>query len=81
MVLIVSKGWTKWLNKHSTRKFYNDIPEKVKKLCSGPNSATSKFEKLVQNKNLVVMTRSPLGKKCHAILFNSTVGVPVTPYY
>ena len=79
MVTISNKGWIKWLNTHTTRQVYDEIPEKVMKLCNGPTSAISKFEKLVQNKNLVLLTRAPLGKKCQATFFHSTVGIHITP--
>ena len=46
MAPIASAGRKQWLNNHSTRKVYKDIPEKVTKLCNGASSATSKFKKL-----------------------------------
>ena len=69
MVVISNEGWIKWSNTYSSRKVYDDIPEKVMKLCNGPNSAIYKFEKLVQNKNPVLLARATLGKKCQATFF------------
>ena len=72
-------GWAEWLNQHETRASYDSIPDKVTKLCGGPNSNTSKFEKLVTNKNLVMLTKAALGKKCQATFLHSVVGISMIP--
>ena len=71
--------WLKWLNGHASRAVYDSNPDKVTKLCGGVANASSKFEKLSNNKNLVLLTRAPFGKKCQATFFHSVVGVPITP--
>ena len=72
-------GWTEWLNQHDTRASYDSIPDKVMKLCGGPNGNTSKFEKLVTNKNLVMLTKATLGKKSQATFLHSVVGISMIP--
>ena len=37
----------------------------------------SKFKKLAENKNLVLLSRAPLGKKCQTTFYHSVVGVPM----
>ena len=54
-------------------------PDKVIKLCKGTSSAKSKFEKLANNKNIVLLFRSAIGKKCQTTFFHSIVGVPILP--
>ena len=71
--------WLKWLNKHASRAVYNKNPEKVIMLYRGVTNASSKFEKLANNRNLVLLTRALFGKKCLVTFFHSVVGVPITP--
>ena len=44
MPVASTKGWATWLNNHSTRKVYDDRPDKVTRICTG------KFEKLAETK-------------------------------
>ena len=48
-------------------------------MCGGSLSNTSQFEKLVNNKNLVMLTKAALGKKCQATFLHSVVGIPMIP--
>ena len=38
-----------------------------------------KFERLARNKILVLLTKTPIGKKCSATFYHSVVGCPITP--
>ena len=69
----------KWLNEHSTRQAYDSNPDKVMKICKGNLSAKSKYEKLANNKNIVLLSRSAIGKKCQTTFFHSIVGIPILP--
>ena len=56
-------------------KIYNSNPDKVITFFTGTNSATSKVEKIVQSKNLVLLTCVPLGTKYQATFLHSTVDI------
>ena len=78
-MLAVSKpAWAKWLNEHSTRKVYDENPDRVALLCTGA-TPIEKFHKLVGNKNLVLLTRAQLGEKLQATFCHSVVGIPIIP--
>ena len=79
MTTTSTQGWKEWLNTHATRPVYDSNFDKVTKLCTGITDNQAKFEKLTNNKNLVVLSRAPLGKKCQATFYHSVVGVPITP--
>ena len=72
------KGWTHWLNNYATYATYNSHPSKVKDVCN-QTDATANFEKLTSSKNLVLLTKAPMGNKWQAIFFHSTVGIPIIP--
>ena len=69
----------KWLNEHSTRQAYDSNPDKVMKICKGNLSAKSKYENLANNKNIVLLSRSAIGKKCKTTFLHSNVGVSILP--
>ena len=77
MTIISTQGWAKWLNDHPTRDVYDKNPDKVMVLCGGPLSMPSRFKKLTENKNLVLLSRAPLGKKCQTMFNHSVVDLPM----
>ena len=60
---MMKQGWYKWLNEYATKTVYDENPDIVMTLCGGPLIATSNFEKLAENKNLILLSHAPLGKK------------------
>ena len=46
------------------------------KLYDGAD-AIANFEKLAKAKNLVLLTKASMGRKCQAIFLHSTVGIPL----
>ena len=78
MTSISPQGWTQWLNTHATRQAYDDNPSKVTDLCTGA-SAAEKFDKLSNSKNIVLLSRAPIGKKLQATFFHSVIGIPILP--
>ena len=79
MTSVSNQGWKKWLNEHTSRSTYDSHPERVAGLLADPGSAETKFEKLARSKNLVLLTKAPIGKKCVATFYHSVVGCPITP--
>ena len=71
------EGWKQWLNNHPTNAKYNDVADRVKEICCDSTSATAKFEKLTLHKNLVLLTKAPLGTKIQTTFFHSTIGIPI----
>ena len=71
-------GWAKWLNTHNTYNTYNAHPSKVKDLCNDTDPSTN-FEKLTNSKNIVLLSKAPMGGKCQATFCHSTVGLPILP--
>jgi len=71
-------GWIKWMDEHSTSNTYNEHPDKVAKICSS-SSALGNFESLCKCKNLVLLTRAPIGKKVQATFLHSTIGLSILP--
>ena len=69
----------KWLNGHTSRSVYDQNPDKVTKLCHGVGKDKTKFEKLSGNKNLVLLTRAPMGNKCMATFYHSVMRIPILP--
>ena len=67
MTNVSKDAWIKWIKDHASRPVYDLHPEKVVKMCSGNMTAVTKFEKLAANKNIVVLSRDRLGKKCQTI--------------
>ena len=67
------------MNNHAARYAYDKNPTKVCKLCSGPGDPVAKFKLLVENKNLVLLTKAAFGNKCQATYFRSILGVPINP--
>ena len=79
MTITSKAGWADWLNKHSTKDTYDSIPDKVTNMCIGHLSAVSRFDKLVNAKNLVLLSQSSLSKKLQATFLHSVVGIPMIP--
>ena len=76
---ITSKaGWIKWLDAHDTSATYNAHPDKVEKIC-GATKAAEIFESLCKCKNLVLLTRAPMGKKVQSTFLHSTIGLSIFP--
>ena len=78
MVTLSVDTWAKWLNTHETYATYNALPKEVTKLCDGTD-AVANFDKLAKAKNLVMLTKAPMGGKCQATFLHSTVGIPLIP--
>ena len=76
---MMATTWKDWLNNHKSRARYDRNPERVRKLCDAPGSAAQKFERLAQNKNIVLLSKVPIGKKCQATFLHSVVGCPIAP--
>ena len=74
-----NKSWAEWLNNHPSREVYDAHPGKVVKLCIGQKDGIAKFKKLVENKNIVLLTKSPIRRKLQATSHHSVVGVPLIP--
>ena len=74
-----NKSWAEWLNNHPSREVYDAHPGKVVKLCFEQKDGIAKFKKLVENKNIVLLTKSPIGRKLQATFHHSVVGVPLIP--
>ena len=72
------KSWIQWLNENPARKVYDDHPDKVKSLLGGSDNV-SKFKKLTESKNIVLLSRKQIGVKLQATFFHSTVGEPIIP--
>ena len=53
MLVISTKGWAKLLNTYTSRKIYNNRPDKVTLNCSTGENTVAKFEKLASIKNLL----------------------------
>ena len=70
--------WTSWLNDHASYATYNAHPTMVKDICSSPESITN-FEKLTSSKNIILLTKAPMGGKCQATFWHSTIGIPIIP--
>ena len=79
MNTLSNKGWKKWLNEHTSRSTYERYPDRVAGLLVGTGGPEMKFERLAQNKNLVLLTKAPLGKKGSATFYHSVVSCPITP--
>ena len=77
--MVNDNAWTKWLNEHTSRPTYDRYPGRVSELLSGPGDPVAKFEKLARNKNLVLLTKAPLGKKIASTFLHSVVVCPITP--
>ena len=78
MAYIAPQNWKKWLNDHPSRRVYDAHPTKVLKLCNS-QSNEGKFAQLSENKNIVLLTKSPLGKKFQTTFMHSRVGIPIVP--
>ena len=70
--------WTSWLNDHTSYATYDAHPTRVKDICSSPESTTN-FENLTNSKNIILLTKAPMGGKCQATFWHSTVGIPIIP--
>ena len=68
----------KWLSNHDTYATYNALPKEMTKLYDGTD-AVANFDKLVKAKNLVMLTKAPMGGKCQVTFLHSTVGIPLVP--
>ena len=79
MMSVTNEGFKGWMNRHPARKAYDSNPAKVCKLYSGQTDPVTKFNTLVENKNLVPLMRASFGRKCQATFSHSVVGVPITP--
>ena len=77
--MVNAQGWAKWLNEHASRATYDRYPERVTRLLSDSGNPEVKFERISRNKNLVLLTKAPVGKKCSATFFHSVIGCPITP--
>ena len=77
--MVNGQGWAKWLNEHNSRATYDRYPDRVTKLLSDQGNPETKFERISRNKNLVLLTKAPVGKKCSATFFHSVIGCPITP--
>ena len=75
MSAISNTSWTKWINDHATRQVYDANPTKVIKLLTR-SSDSARFNRLVTNKNLILMMRARLGKKIQAMFHRSVVSIP-----
>ena len=71
------EGWKQWLNAHSTNAKYNDVADKIKDICCNGSTATENFEKLVLHKNLILLTKAPLGTKIQTTFSHSTIDIPI----
>ena len=78
MVTFSVDTWAKWLNNHETYATYNALPKEVTQLCDSAD-AVANFDKLSKAKNLVMLTKAPMGGKCQATFLHSTVGTPLVP--
>ena len=72
MPVASTKGWDTWLNNHSTRKVYDDHPDKVTRICKG-TTPEAKFENLTETKtdyeNLQAVTTGTKNKiPCYVVL-------------
>ena len=77
--MMINQGWIAWLNGHKSRARYDSNPEKVTKLCDGSGTAKEKFVTISQSKNIVLLTKAPIGKKCQVSFLHSVVGCPINP--
>ena len=57
---------------------YDAHPTKVLKLCNSQLNE-GKFAQLSENKNIVLLTKNPLGKKFQTTFMHSRVGIPIVP--
>lgn len=75
--MLTTQSWDKWLNGHPARAVYNANPDKVMSLCNGQTDSVLQFKRLVENKNLVLLSWASLGGKCQATFYHSIVGIPM----
>ena len=78
MVIANNIGWAKWLKEHSTNKVYDANPDGVTKLC-GSSNATQNFDNVSRCKNIVLLTKAPLGAKLQLSFYHSVVGIIILP--
>ena len=48
-------------------------------MCDGQADPKLKFTTLAQNKNIVVLSKAQIGKRCQAMFLHSVVGCPINP--
>ena len=77
--MISDTGWTKWLNDHATYDTYNAHPARVQEICTNESVAMKNFEELTKCKNINLLTKAPMGAKCQATFYHSTVCIPIIP--
>ena len=78
MPIIIDKGWAKWLKDHETNSVYDADPEAVTKLCNSTDSVQN-FEDVSKCKNIVLLTKSPMGAKLQLSFYHSVVGICIIP--
>lgn len=71
------EGWKQWLNMHTTSNRYSTATTKVKDICVDGATPTEIFDKSVFHKNIVSLTKAPLGGKIQTTFFHSTIGIPI----
>ena len=73
---ISTAGWKKWLQEHSTNVDYDKVADSIKGICND-SSHTVNFENLDHYKNIVLLTKAPIGAKVQVSFFHSVVGIPL----
>ena len=57
-----SRLWQDWFDKHGAKDGLNDLAESIQETFRNKAEPENKFRHLTENKNLVLMTRSPHSK-------------------
>ena len=78
MVITNNNRWAKWLKDHSTNTVYDANPDGVMKLC-GSSNAIQNFDDVSKYKNIVLITKAPLGAKLQLSFYHSVVGIGILP--
>ena len=71
-------GWAKWLEDHVSNVAYNAKPEEVMKLCNSTDPVQN-FETVSKCKNIMILTKAPIGAKLQLSFYHSVIGILILP--